>query len=61
MADQAPVQEQPKKRRWPWQKEVIEEPLYDDLNCPYAVKPSELFKLNEVGTCHWSAAGDMEP
>jgi hypothetical protein len=24
-------------------------PLFDDVNCPYGVKPSDLFKLNEVG------------
>lgn len=37
------------KRRWPWQNEQIVVPLFDDVNCPYGVKPSELFKLNEVG------------
>jgi len=38
-----------KKGCWPWAKEVVEEPLFDDVNCPYAVKPSDLFKINEVG------------
>lgn len=38
-----------KKGCWPWSKEVIDVPLFDDLNCPYAIKPSELFKINEVG------------
>eukprot|EP00878_Enallax_costatus_P000995 GHUV01001127.1.p1 GENE.GHUV01001127.1~~GHUV01001127.1.p1 ORF type:complete len:1156 (+),score=304.08 GHUV01001127.1:371-3838(+) len=47
MGDQAATPGQPGKRRWPWQKEVVEEPLYDDVNCPYPVKPSELFRLNE--------------
>ncbi|WIA22054.1 hypothetical protein OEZ85_004399 [Tetradesmus obliquus] len=35
------------KRRWPWQNEQIVVPVFDDVNCPYGVKPSELFKLNE--------------
>jgi hypothetical protein len=38
-----------KKGCWPWSKEVIDVPLFDDVNCPYAIKPSELFKINEVG------------
>lgn len=50
MGEQAATPKQPGKRRWPWQKEVVEEPLYDDEKCPYPVKPSELFKLSEVGT-----------
>lgn len=37
-----------KKGCWPWAKEVVEEPLFDDVNCPYAVKPSDLFKINQV-------------
>eukprot|EP00882_Tetradesmus_deserticola_P019865 GHRQ01021409.1.p1 GENE.GHRQ01021409.1~~GHRQ01021409.1.p1 ORF type:complete len:174 (-),score=31.83 GHRQ01021409.1:588-1109(-) len=36
------------KRRWPWQKEEVVVPLFDDVNCPYGVKPSDLFKVNEV-------------
>jgi hypothetical protein len=30
-------------------KAVEEVPLYDDFNCPYGIKPSELFMMNEVG------------
>lgn len=46
--------EKPKSKKgcWPWSKEVIEVPLFDDINCPYPIKPSELFKINEVG---WGA------
>lgn len=45
-----------KKGCWTWSKEVEEVPLFDDVNCPYGIKPSELFKLNEVGVHHerWS-------
>jgi hypothetical protein len=48
-----------KKGCWPWAKEVEEVPLFDDVNCPYPIKPSELFKINEVSQwelCwHWRA------
>jgi hypothetical protein len=27
---------------------AVEAPLYDDVNCPYSIKPSELFAMNEV-------------
>jgi hypothetical protein len=33
---------------WPCRKEVVEVPLFDDVNCPYPIKPTELFKINEV-------------
>jgi hypothetical protein len=32
-------------------------PEYDDVNCPYEVKPSELFRLNEVRCLGRSRAG----
>lgn len=60
MAQQQEQEEKPparaaaskKKGCWPWAKEVEEVPLYDDVNCPYPIKPSELFALNEVGVGH---------
>lgn len=33
---------------------------YDDENCPYGIKPSELFKINEVGG-PFPAAGPWVP
>lgn len=53
---------------WPCRKQVEEVPLFDDVNCPYPVKPTELFKINEVCPAgfmgHTCAAGkhtDMLP
>lgn len=57
MKDQTATEKKERKWRWPWQKEVVEIPLYDDVNCPFTVKPSELFAMNEVRTCTWSAVG----
>jgi hypothetical protein len=50
-----------KKGCWPWSKEVIDVPLFDDVNCPYAIKPSELFKINEVGCFAGSPTADWLP
>ncbi len=45
---QARAERAKRKWRWPCQKEVEVAPVYDDVNCPYAVKPSALFKMSEV-------------